>query len=163
MVRNDEPPHNVDARLHSVSHASPGAVLPRPLQAIQVAVVQKAVRSRAKAEAALPPDLVLPYLVLIGRVRLFREREPETQLRADLDRAKRDKDTDAIKQLLEQLESLGFNERVRVPTTNELWTEIQTFVAANYDRSYDELVAAKKFCSEIGTRGPMYSLRYSQS
>ena len=66
---------------------------PRPLQAIQLAAVQKAVRSRAEAEAALPPDLVLPYLVLIGRVRLFREREPETQLRADLDRAKRDKDT----------------------------------------------------------------------
>ena len=56
-------------------------VSPRPLQAIQLAAVQKAVRSRAEAEAALPPDLVLPYLALIGRVRLFREREPETQLR----------------------------------------------------------------------------------
>ena len=127
MVCNGEPPRNVGARLHSCCTHT---VSPRPLQAIQLAAVQKAVRSRAEAEAALPPDLVLPYLALIGRVRLFREREPETQLRADLGRAKRVKDTDAIKQLLEQLESLGWNERVRVPTANELWTEIQTFVAA---------------------------------
>lgn len=126
-------------------HASLGAVLARPLQAIQVAAVQKAVRSRAEAEAALPPDLVLPYLVLIGRVRLFCEREPETQLQADLVRARRDKDTDAIKHLVEQLESLGFDERVHVPTANELWTQIGNFVSAHYDRAYDVWVAAKKF------------------
>ena len=126
-------------------HASFGAVLPRPLQAIQVAAVQKAVRSRAKAEAALPPDLVLPYLVLIGRVRLFREREPETQLQADLVRARRDKDTDAIKHLVEQRESLGFDERVLVPTANELWTQIGNFVSAHYDRAYEVWVDANKF------------------
>jgi hypothetical protein len=126
-------------------HASLGAVLPRPLQAIQVALVHKAFRSRAEAEAALPRDVVLPYLVLIGRVRLFREREPATQLRAKLDRATLAKDTDAIKQLDKQLESLGFDERVHVPTANELCTQIRNFVSAHYDRAYEVLVAAKKF------------------
>jgi hypothetical protein len=119
--------------------------LPRPPQAIQVAAVQKAVSSRAEAEAALPPDVVLPYLELIGRVRLFREREPATQLRASRDQAKRARNTDAVKQLVEQLESLGFDERVHVPTANELYTQIRNFVSTHYDRAYDILIAAKKY------------------
>ena len=132
-------------------------------QAIRAAAVQQAITSRAEAEAALPPKLVHPYLAILGRVRIFHDRAPETRLKADLERAKRDKDTSTAQVLVQQIASLGFDEQMRVPTAAELATELQNFVSANYDRTFNEIFSASRFAEADKCKALFEGLKREQS
>jgi hypothetical protein len=115
------------------------------LQVVKVAAALEALEHRSQAESALPSNLVLPYLSLIDRVRLFHDREPQTKLRADLSHAKHAKDTSMAQQLVQELASLGFDEQLHIPSAAELAAEIHMFVSENAERTYSDVFDALQF------------------